>query len=432
MNPELRAVLLSVESLPPEDRQQLLSLLSGDTFDFEGPGPVQSSPPADLSPGDSTPGRSDLATECPGRYSTREAIGSGGSGNVTAVHDAHLNRVVARKELHVDGPGAGSVTLTDRFLREARVTAQLEHPSIVPVYELGRRASGKLYYTMKRVRGKGLDVALRDCKGLPERMALLGHFVDLCQAIAYAHARGVVHRDIKPMNVMIGEFGETVVLDWGLARAAGQRDINADELKRTGDTIHDLGAGRTVHGSVFGTPAYMSPEQALGWVGKIDARSDVWSLGAVLHEILTGHAPYVADDVFGLLRKAAVGVVDPLPREVPADLAAIAMRAVEADPEQRYPSARELAEEVEAWRTGGQVGAYSYSSVELVRRFLARNRAVVAVVGVGVVVAVAAALASYAQLKDERDRAMPPNRGPRWRWRTPDSGGSSHERKRRR
>ncbi len=402
MKPDLRAVLLSVESLAPDERRQLLALLSGDTFDFAAPeaAPARSTlpPPERLA--------DDVTGESPGRYSVREPIGSGGSGSVVAVQDAHLNRVVARKELHFEGPGAGSVSLTDRFLREARVTAQLEHPSIVPVYELGRNTEGKLYYTMKRVRGRGLDVALKECRDLHARMALLAHFVDLCQAIAYAHARGVVHRDIKPMNVMIGEFGETVVLDWGLARAAGQRDINAEELKRTGDTINDLNSGKTVQGSVFGTPAYMSPEQALGWVEKIDARSDVWSLGAVLHEILTGKPPYEAEDVFGLLRKAAAGVVAPLPKEIPADLAAIAMRALQAEPERRYPSAKELAAEVEAWRTGGRVGAYTYSSMELARRFVAKNRLIVGVVMVGVATCAAMAFASYTHVVQERDRAM--------------------------
>ena len=274
-----------------------------------------------------------------------ELIGQGGMGRVVAVYDTHLGREVARKELascapldggtlaeHSDHPSleelmagghiaeshlricaacrveirlfrdafgevepgstggveaseeasAGPPSLAERFLLEARVTARLEHPSIIPVYELGRRPDGTLYYTMKRVRGRTLGQALDSCGDLTERLALLGHFVDLCQGVAYAHDKGVIHRDLKPQNVMLGEFGETVLLDWGLARELGGPDHGRTEPSPGLSAVGLSGGGRTMDGSVLGTLQYMSPEQARGEVEYMDARSDIWSLGAVL------------------------------------------------------------------------------------------------------------------------------------------------------
>jgi serine/threonine-protein kinase len=157
-------------------------------------------------------------------------------GRVLLVHDEYLGRSIALKELlplsapadpsQKPSPMRQTASVVARFLQEARITGQLEHPSIVPVYELGRRHDGTLYYTMKLVKGKTLSQALRDCRSLQERLALLPNFVDLCQAIAYAHNRGVIHRDIKPGNVMVGQFGETVVLDWGLAKVRNSEDVN--------------------------------------------------------------------------------------------------------------------------------------------------------------------------------------------------------------
>ena len=170
-------------------------------------------------------------------------IGRGGIGRVLIARDSHLGRDVALKELLVPESASSSVTTADgrvelsdaslgtaRFLREAQVTGQLEHPGIVPVYELGARADGTLYYTMKLVRGRTLAQALRGCRSLDERLRLLPHFANLCHAVAYAHSRGVIHRDIKPANVMLGEFGETVVLDWGLAKVRGRVDIRDQAL----------------------------------------------------------------------------------------------------------------------------------------------------------------------------------------------------------
>ena len=351
---------------------------------------------------DSVPG----VQETPGRYTHISEYGRGGMGRVLLVHDQHLARDIALKELLPEAtpeasegapsPVRLSVPIMARFLQEARITGQLEHPSIVPVYELGYRKDGTLYYTMKLVRGQTLSKALKQAKSLKDRLDLLPHFVDLCQSIAYAHSRGVIHRDIKPGNVMVGEFGETVVIDWGLAKARGQRDIHAEEMEKT---FHAMQLGdeaefaNTAYGQAMGTPAYMSPEQAEGQIDKIDERSDVYSLGAVLYEALTGQAPFSGDNVFEVIRNAARGEPKPvseLAPEAPPELTAICERAMQESPSKRYQTARELAEDVQRFLSGRLVQAYEYKAAEYVARFVRQHKAVFATAAAAILLLIAA------------------------------------------
>ena len=304
-----------------------------------------------------------------GRYSVLGEKGKGGMGRVLLVHDEHLDRDIALKELLPDLPGGSTPTparhskeMAMRFLREAKITGQLEHPSITPVHELGRRADGTLYYTMKLIKGKPMSQAIRDARSLAERLKLLPHFVDLCNAIAYAHSKNVIHRDIKPSNVMIGDYGETVVIDWGLAKVKGQADERGEEMQQSLLTIRsNSGSGssiETAYGQAMGTPAYMPPEQAEGKLDQIDERSDIYSLGAVLYEILTGTVPFDGMNLGHILRRVVNDPPAPIreiePR-IQKDLAALCMKALEKDPAKRHQSALGFGEAVQNWKPKKQV-----------------------------------------------------------------------------
>jgi len=231
-----------------------------------------------------------ITPEAEGRYQLLTELGRGGIGRVVVGFDLHLGRTVACKELMLAYSATGlSGSERDpsvlRFLREARVTGQLEHPSIVPIYELGHRADGTLYYTMKRVRGSTLGHRLSMAETLADRLSFLPSLLDVANAIAYAHSRGVIHRDIKPDNVMLGRYGETIVVDWGLAMP-----VTRDErFRQSGENTlmpRSGGSSGTSSSLGAGTPAYMSPEQLFH--GKqIDHRGDLWSVGVVAYYALT-------------------------------------------------------------------------------------------------------------------------------------------------
>jgi len=342
-----------------------------------------------------------VSREEPGRYDVREERARGGMGRILVAFDAFLGREVAFKELLRELADRDAAR---RFLREARITGQLEHPNIVPVHEVGQADDGTLYYTMRLVRGRTLTAALADCRGLAERLRYLGAFWNLCNAVAFAHSRGVVHRDLKPGNVMVGEFGETVLIDWGLARVSrAEPGQTAPDLLEDGQEGAGEELGEASRGGAVGTPAYMSPEQASG--RPADARSDVWGLGAVLYEILTGAPPFDAAPVTATLEQVRFGrlrQVRALCPAAPAELAAVAQKALARKPEDRYQSARELAEDVHCYISGDRVRAYAYSSWELARHFASRHRAAVAGGGLAMLAVVAALFAVSAALATEQ------------------------------
>jgi WD40 repeat protein/tRNA A-37 threonylcarbamoyl transferase component Bud32 len=357
-----------------------------------------------------------VTDEHAGRYHASEAsgrseLGRGGIGRVFVALDQHLRREVAVKELLSveDADPIAAATTTARFLREARITGQLDHPNIVPVYELGRRADGSLYYTMRVVRGRTLSRAIAEANELSDRLALMGHFLGLCQAIAYAHSRGIVHRDIKPENVMIGEFGETVVLDWGMAKNA--RGRGALDIAHDSSSLPEqlTSANVTLEGTLCGTPNYMSPEQALGRVGEVDERSDVWSLGAVLYTLLTGKTPFAGTQPLHVIANVLACSYEPARKcdaRIPPELDAIIGHSLCRDPNERYANAKELAREIQAFQVGARVGAYAYSSLDLLRRFVERHRGAVVAAAVGLVALVALAVVSYGRVVAARDRAL--------------------------
>ncbi|MBI5548587.1 MAG: protein kinase [Deltaproteobacteria bacterium] len=347
-----------------------------------------------------------LAPETPGRYTFVRVHASGGQARILLCRDEHVGRDIAIKEIHREGAvGEASNRSTSveaqRLLREARVTGQLEHPNIVPVYDLGRRKDGALYYSMRFVRGTTLGEKLKACRTLTERLRLLRPFMDICSAVAYAHSRGVIHRDLKPSNAMVGEFGETVLLDWGIAKVRGKRDIRAVDIANESKLMAEYAVSETIDGAAIGTPAYMSPEQAAGKVDEIDERSDVWGLGAILYQILTGTPPNAGKTQAELINAVLAGRVRPvqqLCKDAPPELAAICEKALRREKNRRYKTAKDIADEVEAFLTGAKVTAYRYSSWELLRRFAEQNKktmaaaAVILLTIIGALVAVTVAL----------------------------------------
>ena len=292
------------------------------------------------------------------RYTFMNVHAAGGIGRVWLARDRHLDREVAIKELRPES--AGDRKIAARFLREAQLTSQLQHPGIVPVYELASRPdTNEPFYTMRLVHGRTLTDALesyhtRRAAGTDEPLAfvvLLTAFVAVCNTIAYAHSRGVIHRDLKGDNVLLGDYGEVIVLDWGLAKFVGQPDEVAKATSASTDTPAD--PNLTMQGEIVGTPAFMSPEQAEGRLDDVDQRTDIFGLGAILYAILTGRSPFAGATTLAVLLKAAQSTLTP-PREiwpeVPAALEAITLKAMARDPDQRHANAADLAHEVQVWQ----------------------------------------------------------------------------------
>lgn len=330
-------------------------------------------------------------------------IGRGGIGRVCLLVDQHLGREVALKELLAEGTEQPSMDGTLRLLAEARITGQLEHPNIVPVYDIGRRQDGRLYYTMRVIRGSTLSDALSAASSLTARLELLPHVARACNALAYAHSRGVIHRDIKPDNIMIGEFGETVVLDWGIAKLRGATSSGSRAMPRG---VTQLSA--TSVGELVGTPLYMSPEQVSGELD-LDETTDVWSLGVLLYAVLSGRMPFHGEDFEAVRTRILRGRPKPLRSlepSLPPELIAVAERALARDKRLRYPSAKHLAADLDAYMSGARVLAHQYSAFDLVRRFARRHRAASWVALTAAVTLVSVAGLLQRRILLERDRAV--------------------------
>jgi serine/threonine protein kinase/tetratricopeptide (TPR) repeat protein len=367
----------------------------------------------------------------------------GGLGQVSVALDEELNREVALKELqdhHADDPFSRS-----RFILEAEITGGLEHPGVVPVYGLGKYADGRPFYAMRFIRGESLKDAidqfhLRDSGRAMDRTVagngddlrgagdvlsdsaawrnegertvefrkLLGRFIDVCQAIDYAHSRGVLHRDLKPGNIMLGKYGETLVVDWGLAKSVERPESHRSSGESTLAPRSGSGSTPTQAGAAIGTPAFMSPEQAAGRLEDLGPRSDVYSLGATLYCLLTGRAPISESDIGSTLRKVQNGEF-PAPRQVKPDVApalnAVCLRAMARDPDKRYASPSELAEDIEHWLANEPVSAYPEPYFVRVRRWVHRHETTVGVAAAAILVA-GVGLAVHVSVISERNHRL--------------------------
>lgn len=329
----------------------------------------------------------DVGSHSATRYTLTRLHGEGGLGKVWVARDCNLNRDVALKEVKAERSEDESTVR--RFLREAQITGQLEHPNIVPVYELGRRSEdGHPYYTMRLVRGRTLRKAIqeyhqnrraRQSIDPIEFQRLLNIFVSICHALGYAHSRGVIHRDLKPDNIVLGDFGEVIVLDWGLAKYIGSVDEKPEDTGPSAVTLSDESTADITVGQL-GTPAYMAPEQAEARNDLIDHLTDIYGLGAILYEILTGSPPVTGEtlsEVFSTLIYRDIPGPRSLEPSVPAALDAVCCKAMARRKEFRYPRADDLADEISRWIAGEPVHAYRDPIPVRMARWGRRHKSVV-------------------------------------------------------
>lgn len=336
----------------------------------------------------------------------------GGLGRVSIALDEELNREIALKEIlaaHAD-----NLENRTRFIREAEITGALEHPGVVPVYSLGKFADGRPYYAMRFIRGMNLQIALEDyhaqasdpaTKQLQFRQ-LLGRFIDVCDAIEYAHSRGVIHRDLKPSNVMLGDYGETLVVDWGLAKSMGDGFETADSMVGPVTTSDSASSTETVVGRVVGTPTFMSPEQAAGRLDALGPTSDIYSLGATLYHLIVGDVAFKGTEQ-EILSNVQLGRV-PRPRDVnakvPKALQAICLKAMARNPSDRYQSGRELAEDLERFLAGERVLAYEEPLTARTWRWIVNHKPLVYSSAAALAVALTALTVSVVMLSAANTR----------------------------
>src|SRR5262245_25929102 len=330
------------------------------------------------------------------KYEKKTTIGKGGMGEVLKVLDRDLRREVAMKMLRPQREGAAAAEDVFRFMKEAQATGRLEHPNIIPVHDLGVDGQGQIYFTLKYVQGVSLKEVIkgRNENGVLENgrrfreafnaRHMMEIFISVGQGVAYAHSKSIIHRDLKPENVMLGKFGEVLVMDWGLAKVLSRG--KAAPVPAGGEAALDLSlrptldSSMTLEGDIAGTPSYMSPEQAAGKNSELDERTDVYSLGAMLYEMLSGDPPYTGPSALEIIQQVSEGK-PPAPvsgacdfRPVPRELRAICEKAMKRDPNQRYQSVEALRDDVQAYFESRPVSSCPDTLVQKTVKFIKRNR----------------------------------------------------------
>ena len=429
LNVFLRSLPFAVQRLlaGPTSDVALATEQAGDTrIDESRRAEGAASPSGRLTPGD--------------RFDIQQVLAQGGLGVVFLARDQEIERTVALKQ--IKSHWADDEDSRARFLLEARITGRLEHPGVVPIYALGADATGRPYYAMRLIRGQsllevierfhGVRDAVRPVQRMPELRKLLQRFLDVCNAVDYAHSKGVIHRDLKPSNIMVGKFGETLVVDWGLAKVIGSDEDVALTTRMVRRAPESEGGGTSTRiGTTIGTPAYMSPEQAAGRNNELGPATDVYSLGATLYHLLTGSLPHAADDDVGVMiaRVEHNAVVPPRQRSpwLPRPLESICLKALATAPQRRYVSARALSDDVERWLNDEPVRAHAEGVTDRAFRWMRNHRTLATSLAVAYLVAAAAIVVgvigwNYLQTQ-QRERQQPASQSPSLEGRSRDDAG---------
>ena len=384
-----------------------------------GDRPTVVDPQHQVRPGPDGAVESDLRDCGSERYEQQSTIGQGGMGEIVICVEHNTRREVAMKRMLPTG--AAHAKQRARFVEEAQVTAQLEHPNIVPVHELGRDADGAIYFTMKLVKGRSLAEILTDARDGAEShslVELLQIFLKACDGVAFAHSRGVVHRDLKPANIMVGDFGEVLVMDWGIARIVGQDEIADEETIQTDRQDTDLPGMHTLAGQVMGSPSYMPPEQASGQIDKIDHRSDIYSLGAILYTILTLKSPVEGENARAMIDTVIAGDIQPPERrapgrDIPRELSAVVMKCLGRFRGRRYGSVPELQRDVRLYLGGRSVSAAPDTFRQAFVKLIKRNKAVCVSIAAAAMILIVLGTVFVIRVKSERDAALAAQRARR-------------------
>jgi tetratricopeptide (TPR) repeat protein len=346
------------------------------------------------------------------RYSEQETIGKGGMGEIVLCVERNTRRQVAMKRMLPTA--AGHARSRARFIEEAQVTAQLEHPNIVPVHELEITDQGAIYFTMKLVKGRSLAEILNAARDGSETHSLgelLQMFLKVCDGVAFAHSRGVVHRDLKPANIMVGDFGEVLVMDWGIARILGHHEIAGEGKVQSNRHDTNSPAMHTMTGAIMGSPQYMPPEQAAGKIDMIDHRSDIYSLGAILYEILTLKRPFEDGDAQAIMTRVIAGSIHPPEqrtpeRDIPRELSAVAMKCLAKYRRKRYASVPNLQRDISLYLEGRSVSAAPDTFAQAIVKLIKRNKGISIALAAATVVLIAVVSVAFVRVTGAMRRAI--------------------------